>query len=227
MAKRPIYISDKTKKENIKIENLDFEWFAGFSISQKQKSIKSLQNTFISIEKYKNYKILEVSSKSEEELGIKLSAFNLSSKGKTVEVIFQGSKVFENGGPYTDIYNLNSRQAKKDERLKNSGNLKCFEYRNEKWGLEPKTAFYDWIYINILEQNHSLKEELIKKGYRAFTDIEFNPKKSINCQAKALALYISLIKKGTLEVALKGKEFFLKEAYEWNEKGIIIQKKLI
>jgi len=227
MANRPVYIVNVKHKENVEIENIDFEWFAGFSIFQKQKSIKSLQNAFRSIGKYKLYKILEVSSKSEDELGVKLSAFNLSSKGKTVEVIFQGSKVFENGGPYTDIYNLNSRMAKKDERLKKSGNLKYFEYRNEKWELEPKTAFYDWIYINILEQNKSLKEKLIKKGYEAFTDIEFNPKKSINCQARALALYIGLVKNETLELALSSKDSFLREAYSWDKKTTTIQKKLI
>ena len=31
--------------------------------------------------------------------------------------------------------------------------------------------------------------------YEAFTDIEFNPKKSFNCQAYSVALYKSLLKR--------------------------------
>ena len=84
------------------------------------------------------------------ELGTQLSAFNLMLKTKSgkkisVESIFQSSKVFSEGGPYKDIMDMSSRDAKKDERLKNSGNLIAFEYRNIRWELEPKTAFYDWM----------------------------------------------------------------------------------
>lgn len=34
--------------------------------------------------------------------------------------------------------------------------------------------------------------------YDGFTDIEFNPQKSLNCQAKAAALYVSLCRNGLL-----------------------------
>ena len=49
--------------------------------------------------------------------------------------------------------------------------------------------------------------------YDAFTDIEFNPKKSINCQAQAAAVYVSLEKQGLLLEALKSKEAFLNIVY--------------
>ena len=59
---------------------------------------------------------LEVSTKSNEKLGQRLSAFNLKIDTKigeiTIESAFQGSKVFEHGGPYTDIYKKDSRDAK-------------------------------------------------------------------------------------------------------------------
>ncbi len=45
--------------------------------------------------------------------------------------------------------------------------------------------------------------------YTAFTDIEFNPKKSINCQARSCALYVSLARKELLDIALESKESFL------------------
>ena len=41
--------------------------------------------------------------------------------------------------------------------------------------LNPKTIFYDWLYINAVLENPLLAAELLK--YNAFTDIEFNPKK--------------------------------------------------
>jgi hypothetical protein len=38
--------------------------------------------------------------------------------------------------------------------------------------------------------------------YAGFTDIEFNPQRSINCQARSAALFLSLMKRGDLESAL-------------------------
>jgi len=46
--------------------------------------------------------------------------------------------------------------------------------------------------------------------YDAFTDIEFNPKKSLNCQARACAVFVSLYRKNLLVSALKNRESFLK-----------------
>lgn len=45
-----------------------------------------------------------------------------------------------------------------------------------------------------LNQNPKLAKELLK--FNAFTDIEFNPKKSYNCQAYTAALYISASLRG-------------------------------
>ena len=36
--------------------------------------------------------------------------------------------------------------------------------------------------------------------YQAFTDIEFNPEKSLNCQAYSAALYLSMIKNNILNI---------------------------
>ena len=45
-------------------------------------------------------------------------------------------------------------------------------------------------------------------GYDAFTDIEFNPEKSVNCQAKAAALYVALFRQGVLEQCVDFDAFY-------------------
>jgi len=46
-------------------------------------------------------------------------------------------------------------------------------------------------------------------GYDGFTDIEFNPERSVNCQARSVALFCSLTNAGALEAALKTPEKFI------------------
>ncbi|MFW2046643.1 MULTISPECIES: DarT1-associated NADAR antitoxin family protein [Acinetobacter] len=212
MAKRPVFVPKLDGATLVDIVDVEFEWFAGMHFTQKQKSIRSLHEAYRT--QNPEAKILEISSKSEIELGTQLSAFNLmfktkSGKNISVESIFQSSKVFSEGGPYKDIMDMSSRDAKKDERLKNSGNLIAFEYRDTRWQLEPKTAFYDWIYLNALNLNDDLKQQAL--AYDAFTDIEFNPQKSINCQAYSIALFVALTKRNLLvDGVIPPKEEFIK-----------------
>lgn len=200
MAERPVYVPT-TKAPYVRVYMTDFAWNAGQSATQKRKNIVALHDAFKKV--IPESKILEISSKSLEPLGIKLSAFNLPkyvpSLGHKipVECVFQGGKVFASGGPYTDLYEAKPKDAKRDNRLKTSGMLKNFYFEGEIIPLRPTTAFYDWIYVNALMENPELAEEMVK--YDAFTDIEFNPNKSSNCQARAAALYIALHKLGKLE----------------------------
>jgi hypothetical protein len=211
MASRPVYIPKYTGNHYVDVVMVDFDWSPGMAVSQKQKSINSLHENAISNGYCKNP--LEVSSKSVNELGVNLSAFNLkvtTQKHKnefTVETAFQSSKVFEHGGPFKDLLYATSIQAKKDERIKSSGRLLKFMFFNEEWELEPKTAFYDWVYLNALNKNRMLVDEL--SSYDAFTDIEFNPNKSINCQAYSVALYKALDGRQLLDDALADKESYL------------------
>lgn len=183
------------------------------SVSQKQKSIAALHDAAQS--KLGIGPILEVSSKSTKSLGVDLSAFNLTfrmegrERSISVECAFQGSKVFQSGGPFTDMFDMAPRDAKRDDRLLNSGQLMGFRFKESDWGLEPQTAFYDWLYINALmrKRNPPLADYL--EEYSAFTDIEFNPNKSINCQAYSAALFLSLKRRGTLEHAVSSKQAFL------------------
>jgi len=224
MAKRPIFIPGTSGSLLVVAMPIEFSWYPGMSISQKQKSIRSLHDAAKQSRGIE--KILEISSKSEVELGVRLSAFNLmlrtaSGLSASVEVLFQGSKVFSKGGPFTDIYRKTSREAKKDGRLMGSGHLISFRFANREWPLNPQTVFYDWLYLSALRQNPRLSEQLLE--YDAFSDIEFNPEKSINCQAASAALYKSLVDRELIDVALASPDEFIRIHEEQKKKPVPIQ----
>lgn len=233
MAKRPIYMPSYDSELLVKTEYVEFTWYPGMAISQRRKSVESLHQS--AKENGICNSPLEVSNKSLDELGIQLSAFNLSVKTEkykrefTVETAYQSSKVFQNGGPYKDLLYGTSIAAKKDNRLKESGSLIGFEFFSISWPLEPKTAFYDWLYLNALRKNYQFVERL--DNYDAFTDIEFNPQKSINCQAYSVALFKSLNSRRLINDALESQESFLevighRPVNNANE-NTLVQKKLI
>ena len=188
---RPIFIPQKNGIGVIE-QNIEFDWHMGMSAEVRKRSIKSLH------EKAKEAgfnHILEASSKSGQSIGIQLSAFFLKNiKGYPVENLFQSSKVFVNGGPYRDLLTVTPREAKKDSRLKESGEMVKFTFNQKDFPLEPKSLFYDWLYLNVLfsERNLALREEFFDNHFDAFSDIEFNPQKSFSCQARTLALCVSL-----------------------------------
>lgn len=212
MAERPIFIPSAEGPALVRTKYVGFQWFPGMAASQKQKSVDSLHAA--AVKQPGIDKVLEVSSKSREDIGVALSAFNLTfttvkhSRTFSVECAYQGSKVFEHGGPYIDIFGMTSREAKKDERLRSTGRLTGFRFFGTDWGLEPQTAFYDWLYINALKKRKNLTDRLLE--YSAFTDIEFNPERSINCQAYSVALFISLHQRCLLDEATSSKEAFLR-----------------
>ena len=214
MANRPVFVAKKIEPY-VELVDVEFKFYNGFSAKQKNLSAKSLHAAFK--KDNPDLKLLEISSKSENPLGVKLSAFNLkflheeTGKVFSVESAFQGSKVFEDGGPYVDLLNKSSREAKKDDRIRTSGKLTGFKFFDMTFPLEPKTYFYDWLYLNALNLNADLADELI--NYDAFTDIEFNPKKSINCQAQAAAIFVGLNRAGLIRDALANEKDFLEIIY--------------
>lgn len=188
MATRPAWT---VKNGKVIREDFDFTWNGGFAVTQKQKNINALHRA---IQEAKGEKALEVSSKSTAPLGRELSAFSLKLSGVYLENIFQAAKKYENGGPYVDLLDVSPKDAKRDERHKTSGHLIAFVREGETWPLEPKTAFYDFVYASAIVGKYGHYLELSE--YQWFTDIEFNPKRSVNCQARALAIY-KLIKQET------------------------------
>lgn len=208
MASRPVFSAIGTPDHLVSETMVRFSWSPGFAPVQKKKNVAALHEAAKS---EGLFPLLEVSTKSELELGRRLSAFSLKISTDigniSLEAAFQGSKVFKKGGPYTDIYEKDAWGAKKDERLKNSGEIVGFNFFGQQWPLVPRTAFYDWLYLSALQPHQDFLQCLIK--FKGFTDIEFNPERSINCQARTCALLVSLIKLNALDDALRSQSDFI------------------
>ena len=124
-----------------------------------------------------------------------------------VECAYQAGKVFENGGPYQDLLHVSPREAKRDARLKSSGRLTGFYFDGVSYPAEPVDSFYDFLYVSALLENEELARVLLQ--YDAFTDIEFSPSSSINCQARAAARYVALARMHRLDDARRFETFAL------------------
>lgn len=202
MAVRPVFRSIPGYPYYQLIE-IEFVYNSGFSVVQKQRNITAVHAGFT--RRYPQSKILEISSKSMQPLGTRLSAFSLlrsvPSLGYKVPVenVYQASKRFEKGGPFTDLLVVPPIKAKRDDRLTTSGRIVAYTLEGRDYPLNPTNAFYDWLYITALMENEELSQELLQ--YDAFTDIEFNPSSALNCQARAAAIYVSLVRNGTIEQA--------------------------
>ncbi|KRQ98883.1 hypothetical protein CQ10_26210 [Bradyrhizobium valentinum] len=192
---------------------LEIPWASGFAPVQKRKNVKALHEAAA---KRGFTPLLEISTKSDVVVGQHLSAFHLKIQSKAgplpLESVYQGSKVFEQGGPYTDIYDFDARTAKRDGRLRDSGRLIRFEFDGHSFPLVPPTVFYDWLYLTAIYPHREwLKERIIvQERFAGFTDIEFNPSKSINCQARSCALFVALIERELLDEAMTSPEVFIK-----------------
>ena len=204
MATKMCFIADDKKIFEEKI--ITFEYIKGMAFSQKQKNVLSFHS---SIKKqYPNLKILEVSTKSQHSLGIALSAFNLKLDGFPIESIFQSSKVFADGSQFSELINASPKEAKQFIAHSNNGNIISFRYKDVSFPIEPKSLFYDYLYIMALRQTEHLSKQLIE--FDIFTDIEFNEKKQFNCQARSCAIYSTLLRQGKLDFYLSSVENFAK-----------------
>jgi hypothetical protein len=106
---RPIFIPNRGGLGVIE-QNIQFDWHMGMSAEVRKRSIRSLHEK--AKEQGFNH-ILEASSKSEQEIGIQLSAFFLKTTGGyPVENLFQSSKVFVRGG-LTSIYERGRHEKQK------------------------------------------------------------------------------------------------------------------
>lgn len=209
MTERPIFLPSQDGPELVREIYFSLVWNPGFAATQKKKNIKALHDTAARA----GYSpLLEISTKSEDKVGQHLSAFHLRIHSDRLgdiplECAFQGSKLFEHGGPYTDLYVRDAKAAKRDPRLRESGRLVGFKFDQLGFPLEPKTVFYDWLYVTAIFPHRDWLERLHR--YAGFTDIEFNPNKSINCQARSCALFVTLLKKNLLESAVQSPRSFI------------------
>lgn len=199
MAVRPVFVENH-RAPFFRTVEVEFIYNRGLSVSQKRKNICAIHDGF---NRMYPTPVLEISSKSMQEGGKELSAFNLPKyvpslqQNVSVECAYQAGKIFQNGGPYTDLLSALPRDAKHDSRLKNSGALIGFVFEGQHFPLKPLYLFYNYLYISALLEKPRLSEIVLQ--YSAFTDIEFGPNSSVNCQAAAAATFVSLHKLGLLE----------------------------
>lgn len=211
MANRPVFFP-RFDAVGVEERHYEFEWFPGFAPSQKRKCVAALHDAVR--RERPDARILEASRRSEIEAGKALSAFNLKlpvdGTPCTVEAVFQAGKVFEDGvGPFPELRTRDPKLVRDVVRARSAGHLlAAFETDGVRWPLLPRTAFYDWLYLKALVANPDLAAAV--ETYDAFTDIEFNPERSLNCQARSAALYRSLVHAGKLEEALSSQEAFLR-----------------
>ncbi len=221
MAERPIFVPSLDASGFVKEISFNIPWHSGFAPVQKKKNIKELHDAAAAA----GYApLLETSTKSDDRLGQHLSAFHLKVHNDhlgevPLECAFQGSKIFERGGPYVDLFRVDVRTAKRDPRLRESGKLTGFLFDGFRFELEPKTAFYDWLYMNAIFPHRDWLKRLYR--YAGFTDIEFNPSKSINCQARSCALFVSLMKADLLDANSLSPQSFVKLAYSHRSAPVV------
>lgn len=122
--------------------------------------------------------------------------------------------MFENGGPYYDLIEKSSREAKKDPRIYDSGVVIGFFLDGKTYYQNNVEVFYSWLYINALNNNMHLSEEVIK--YDAFTDIVYSPKPGIDiaCQARSAAIYVGLKRAGILDEYIRDFDTFMKKHFK-------------
>lgn len=200
MTTRPVF-TPRDSRPFYREEEVELAWAPGQAASQKILNSKAIQETWL--EKHPGKTILEVSTKSELPLGQALSPFNLNlyipdlHKSFPIENIYEASKVFKKGGPYVDLLGLKPAEARRDERLKTSGEIVHFRLQDKQFPADPVVLFYTWIYARALKAQPGIAKEMLK--YDAYCDVEYNPKKGFNCQARACAIYNSLAKLNLLD----------------------------
>ncbi len=200
MATRPVFIPQSTAPFAEEV-NCEFKWNGGFALSQKRKNVRAIHGEFL--RGHPDSKPLEISTKSENELGVALSAHNLMkfvpSIGRKVplECVYHGGKLFSRSGRHQELYDVPPIEVKKRLAEVAEGELLGFRFEGKDYPLLPVTAFYDWLYINALLENAELAEHVLE--YDAFTDIAYTPGKSMACQARTVAMFVSLYRLGILD----------------------------
>lgn len=245
----------KANKNGVEIKEIDFTFYSGLAPNQKKKSRDSMHKSIL--RKELNGKILEVSTKSDDEFGKKLSAFNLILDNRPFECAFQEAKRFEirdsvitnieldtkdkgkiamdisdrlicdNGAYYLEPKNDNPRELrtllKAFMKANKNAKLSHFVYKGEMFEINAGVAnsesyFYDFLYFKALGENFSQSEIKQILQYDIFTDIEFNHKVSINCQARSCALYHYALSNNKVEFYMESREKF-KGLYERLKNG--------
>jgi len=196
-ATRPVFIPD-ANGALVREVPIPFNWYPGMALAQTQRCLDSLHEEAA---KAGFSQLLEVSTRSRSPLGVRLSAFNLrlhttaAQAPVTVEAAFQSSKDFRDRGNLEHLLTWeDGRAIKAAVREYSDVPLEGFIFEGQRWELTPTTAFYDFLYLRALCDTLVEQPELgdALGEYVGFTDIAYNPKKSLNCQARSCALFVAL-----------------------------------
>ena len=240
----------KANENKVEAKEINFAFYSGFAPIQKIKSRDSMHKSILKQEP--NAKILEVSTKSDNVFGTRLSAFNLMIDNRPFECAFQEAKRFkisdsiitnieldtkgkgkhsidisdrlvgENGVYYLEPISDNPRELKSllkaFMKANKNAKLSHFAYKGEIFEINAGVAnsesyFYDFLYFRALRENFSKSEIRQILQYNIFTDIEFNHKVSINCQARSCALYHYALLNDKVDFYVESRENF-KGLYE-------------
>lgn len=182
--------------EGVKTESIDFEWFGGFADVRKKMCINSLHNAIL--ERHPDAKILEISSASEQDIGVKLSAMNLTYKDRELEEpvelekVYQSSKILKEYGPLTEILEIDDPKSAK---VKTKELLKKYELEGFERGYsktDDARLFYGGLYLKSLLQN-DLVDAVKNLEYNVFTDIFHQTGHA--CQAEVVAEIVNVFGK--------------------------------
>ena len=135
-------------------------------------------------------RILEISSRSSEQLGRGLSAMNLrdAATGKPVEAIYQAAKCYGGGGPAETIRS-NGFEAKRDDGVRRrAGALRGFEHEGVFWPTSTGTQFYDRLWMRA-----ALAHGVQDVAYDGYSDMFFSPR-AMACQARSMAMLQGIIR---------------------------------
>lgn len=160
---------------------IEFKWEPGMSTTQKTRSCINLHRA---IQQYTGLSALDISTASPQPVGVKLSAFNLKLNGLPVEVLYQGSKVYSDGYVAHKLYTADSLTAKRLSK-EYHGNVVGFDCFGTKYPTEPKSAFYDFIYLRAVRETFG---NTVLTDATCFTDIQAKPE-LIACQARSFCEY--------------------------------------
>ena len=195
----------------------EFEWLKGLNPSVRQKNSGRLRDAVSN--DLGVTRILEVSTKSDLVLGVRLSAFTLKLPEKfgspSLESAYQASKVFadSNGQQFRSPEWLGAAEPHIAKRYIrdhfSKSQVAGFDFNGRFWAANPTCLFYDYLFFEAVCAKPAEFQEIL--DFQAFVDIEsaknnlgFQQGKPFNSQARSAAIYStivrnSLIKNGDIE----------------------------
>lgn len=167
-------------------EDIAFSFTYGTYRSTKINNMKVLKKEALD-KGYRESELLEISTVSDNKFGNMLSALNLNIKLKS------GREM-----SVENIYQLSKKP--------NKGHIEYFEFGPTRFSNEPKTMYYDYLYMLALYTHKEYWEYL--ENHKYFTDVFFNSCKQINTQARAAAIFKTFLgNTDFLEIMENSKDF--------------------